>query len=338
MTHFPKIRLLIATLFAFVSSASHAADERVTVVTDIWPPYISAEGDEPGSAARMLELLLYLEGVEADWRYLPYELSLAQVSNKEELLSFPYFHSPEREEKVLFSKPIFSVTSHLYYNRQYTPDAAVADLKPQTARKGRVAGYSYGRKIDTLLADAKLYTSERDALTALFNHEIDLLPMTEGVMTALLLSHYPDRLQLIRPLPDMTDTSSLHVIAAKTPAGEQAIAKVNHALEKAESLGLDSLQPANPSLPVAVDVAVLVSAEGYPAILGEVRGTSGAAEYYTLPQGTKVLVTEWSEKIRMPSATDRIYKNMMDVSRVVVLNGPHTGKELLVRNMHIELQ
>ncbi|WP_155895839.1 substrate-binding periplasmic protein [Kordiimonas gwangyangensis] len=247
MTHFPKTRLLIATLFAFVSSAGHAADERVTVVTDIWPPYISAKGDEPGSAARMLELLLYLEGVEADWRYLPYELSLAQVSAKEELLSFPYFRSPEREEKVLFSAPIFSVTSHLYYNRQYTPDAAVADLKPQTARKGRVAGYSYGSKIDTLLVDAKLYTSERDALTALFNHEIDLLPMTEGVMTALLLSHYPDRLQLIRPLPDMTDTSSLHVIAAKTPAGEQAIAKVNRALEKAASLGLDSCNRRTPA-------------------------------------------------------------------------------------------
>jgi polar amino acid transport system substrate-binding protein len=27
----------------------------------------------------------------------------------------------------------------------------------------------------------------------------------------------------------------------------------------------------------------------------------------------------------------------MDLSKVVLLNGPHVGKELFVRNMHIEL-
>ena len=331
----------VVVLLGFLPSLSAAAQpdqKAITILTEEWPPYISAKGETAGSAARMLEMLFYLEGKEARWDYLPYDLALAQVSGGAELLSFPYFRSDARAERVLFSAPIFSVTSHLYYNRQFIPDTQVTSFDQETARRGRVAGYSYGEKIDPLIKDATMYNSEREALTALFNNEIDLLPMTEGVMTALLVSDFPDRLQLIRPLPGMTDTSSLHVIASRTPEGEAAIALVNAALEKAASLGLDSLQPPNPSLPVPVDVAKLVSAEGYPAILGERRGDGGPPEYFTLPQGTKVLVTEWSEKIRTPSATDRIYKNMRDRSRVVVLSGPHTGKELLVRNMHIELQ
>lgn len=53
--------------------------------------------------------------------------------------------------------------------------------------------------------------------------------------------------------------------------------------------------------------------------------------------GSAARVLDWSPKILQASNTDRRYKTMIDASRVVVLNGPHVGKELMVRNMPIEL-
>ena len=85
------------------------------------------------------------------------------------------------------------------------------------------------------------------------------------------------------------------------------------------------------------DIARLITAEGYPAIVGQ-TSIAEKIDYYTLPQGTRVLVLNWSDKILSPSSTDRIYKSMTDLSYVVILNGPHVGKELYVKNMHLEIQ
>ncbi len=91
-----------------------------------------------------------------------------------------------------------------------------------------------------------------------------------------------------------------------------------------------------PRPPRRVDLAQLVSAEGNPVILGRASGDSGD-EFYALPLGTRVIVLEWSEKIARPSTNDRPYRIMMDESRVVVVSGPHVGRELYIRNMHLSL-
>jgi polar amino acid transport system substrate-binding protein len=129
----------------------------------------------------------------------------------------------------------------------------------------------------------------------------------------------------------------LHAIAAKTPEGKEIIHKINNALNSLNSMGMASLQNTTTAIPPAVDIARLTSSEGHPLIIGQSSATGDDIKYYTLPQGSKALIIQWSNKILQSSKTDRIYKNMMDLSKVVLLNGPHVGKELFVRNMHIEL-
>jgi polar amino acid transport system substrate-binding protein len=333
----PILCWLASILFTFSLTSAVYAQNNITVLTDVWPPYINEQGQTKGSAAKLIELLFEYENINTDWHYLPYELSFHQVENKAKLVSFPYFKTKARENLVLFSEPVFSVTSKVYYNRQFLTGKTAEQAYKNKQRVGKVAGYSYGEAIDKDVVKAVAFASEKQALTALFNHDIDVLPMTEGVMNHHLTTNFPQRKELILSIKNISDTSSLHVVAAKTPEGQAVINKLNSALMSLKSLGMTSLQTTNTAAPSRIDIAKLITSEGYPSIIGQSASTGNNIEYFTLPQGSKALIIKWSNKILEPSKTDRIYKNMMDLSKVVILNGPHVGKELFVRNMHIEL-
>lgn len=328
---------VLKSLF-FCSLFSNAyAQQKITLLTDVWPPYINEQGESKGSAAKLIDILFDYENVDTQWHYLPYEISYSQIKNENRLVSFPYFKTKEREGLVLYSDPVFSVTNKIYYNRQFLTAKTAEQAYKNSQRIGKVAGYSYGELIDKKVSQGVVFATEELALTALFNHDIDVLPMTEGVMNYHLRTNFQYRQQLILPINNITETSSLHVIAARTPQGQTVIDKVNNALKSLNSQGMSSLQTTTVATASPIDIAKLITTEGYPLIIGQSAVSGNNIEYYTLPQGTKASITKWSNKIIQSSKTDRIYKNMMDLSKMVLLSGPHVGKELFVRNMHIEL-
>ncbi|MHA7870810.1 MAG: hypothetical protein ACX939_00515, partial [Hyphococcus sp.] len=91
-----------------------------------------------------------------------------------------------------------------------------------------------------------------------------------------------------------------------------------------------------PPIVRAGDVARIIASEGFPVVVGV--AVDDAQSYYAVPQGTKVLVLNWSNRILESSRNARLYQTMVDQSSVLVLNGPHTGKELLIKNMHIAIE
>ena len=73
------------------------------------------------------------------------------------------------------------------------------------------------------------------------------------------------------------------------------------------------------------------------AVLAAEAGVQGIKQYYTLPTGTRVTALEWSDKMKQASSSDRLYKNMMDLTKVLLLNGPQVGFVLYIRKMNMEL-
>lgn len=325
------MKSLCLALFTLVCS-SLACGQSITITTDEWQPYINKPEQALGSAAELLKQLYSMDDTEIRWQYQHYDLAYYQVAKKQKLASFPYFKTDVRASQVLFSKAIFYATSYIYFNRQFQSNIHLEQLNQY--KIGRVSGYSYGEKIDGLLAKAQTFVSEKQALEALLNHQIDYLPMTESVMNNLLNNEFSTQKLLIKPLDNIKDNASLHLIAANNSEGQQLITALNAHIDKVAHLASMKLVPE--ALKKSPDLAKLVVAEGYPAILGQ---TLAAVEpqFYTLPQGTSVLVIKWSNKMLTSSTTDTLYKNMMAFSHVLILNGPLVGEELLVRNMHIEL-
>lgn len=304
-----------------------------SIATNQWAPYINEKNQPLGTAADLLRQILVQEKHYIDWQYQNYDLAFELVSKGKQQSAFPYFKTDEREKQVLYSLPVFSVVSHVYYNRQRENQL---DLSQLTRHKfGRVAGYSYGQVMDKYLGKAIIFKTEKDALESLLNNDIDFLPMAESVMNTMLNNSYHDQALLIKKLSALSEKDSLHLIAPMTKEGQALIKVVNQLLVQAKNI--ESLQPDPVERYKPKDIARLITAEGYPAIVGQ-ASLSNSTEYFTLPQGTRVLVLQWSDKILEPSASDRLYKSMIDLSHVVVLNGPHVGKELYIKNMHLEIQ
>lgn len=327
--------LSLIGLFSLVSTFSSAAN-KVSVSTYQWLPYIEKADQPLGTAAELLSQIVSQEDISLDWRHQNYDLAFELIAQGKQQAGFPFFKTSERAERVLFSQPIFSVTNRIYYNRQREKQLNVEQLAQLTQHKfGRVAGYSYGEKIDTYLVDATVFASEPAALEALLAHQIDFLPMTESVMNTLLNQKFKDQSLLIETVAGVVGHDSLHLIAPKNEQGQQLISKIDRMVAQVKDIESLSLKVVERDMPK--DIARLITAEGYPAIVGQ-TSLNQEVQYYTLPQGTRVLVLKWSDKIRTASQTDRIYKSMIDLSQVVVLNGPHVGKELYIKNMHLEIQ
>lgn len=334
MTHFRRLNFFVVALLL---SVPLYAVEQVQISTARWAPYINDVQQPAGSAAEILRQIFSQDDIEINWLYQNFDLAYEQVKSKNKLAAFPYLKTVERNEEVYFSRPVFQVVSRIYYNRQKTPRPASADGWPvliQRGRVGAVAGYRYGDGIDELLAQAEIFPSDYEALTALLNNRIDFLPMTESVMNTLLNSKYQSQSLLVQPVEEIISNENLYLIAARTEQGEALISRLNKLISQAE--GIQSLHPQPVSLLPSTDIAHLVTAEGYPAVIGQTN-TRNNAQFYTLPAGTQVLVLKWSDNILKAANGNHLYRTMMDLSLVVVLNGPHVGKELYVKNMHIEL-
>lgn len=316
---------LLLTLLSFPLLA-----KTISISTAPWQPYINKENT--GSANELLTQLFSQDDMEIDWLTQNYDLAFEQVSKSKKLASFPYFKTAQRVESVLYSNAVFTVNSYLYFNGQYNQNINAKQISEY--RIARVAGYSYGEQIDRLLNNAVVFQNEISALNALLNNEVDVLPMTESVMNYLLNTQFEHQKLLIKKVDKVQANASLHLIAAKNAKGRELIETVNKQLDAVDKL--ESFKLAVEPLKIAPDIAKLITSEGYPAILAQTSLTPDT-EYFTLAQGTRVLILQWSDKLVTPSKTDRIYKNMMDVSKVVILNGPLVGKEVFVRNMHLEL-
>lgn len=326
-----SVSFVLVLMLSF--SPQYASAKSVSVATSQWAPYIEAKNQPLGSAADILKQVFSQDSMLVEWRYQNYDLAFDMVAKDKQQTAFPYFKTVEREERVLFSDPIFSVTSHIYYNRQQERKQDFTQLNSQSF--GRVSGYSYGETIDAYLTDAIVYTSEKEALESLFRNEIDFLPMTQSVMNSLLNKQYRDQALLIKKIDNIEGHDTLHLIAPKTKQGQALITQLNKLLTQVKGIRSLELRPLERFKPK--DIARLITAEGYPAIVGQ-SALHEITDYYTLPQGTRVLILTWSDKILLPSSTDRLYKSMIDLSHVVVLNGPHVGKELYIKNMHLEIQ
>ena len=332
------VLLMGASWFAQAGSLSDEPTV-IDIYTGTWLPYINEQGQPLSDDSVLVNLIAMEAGYRLNWKYFPYAANYDLVRQKKALLSYPYFKTGNRSKEVVFSDPIFKVTSQLYFNRQYR-DAAGFDKDLSEYRMGKVSGYSYGAQLDALLAKAVNFSSERSAIAALLNHQIDLLPITEEVAEATLERYFPNRKQLLQPLPleQPYQAEPLYIIAPDSAEGKALIERFNAALSSLRERGVISVTTRELQRYKKPDFAELITAEGYPVILGQTERDDEAASYYTLPNGTLVLVLEWSERILQSSRTDRLYMNMVDLSRVLVLNGPHVGKELFVKNMHIHLR
>ncbi|MEM6639829.1 MAG: transporter substrate-binding domain-containing protein [Pseudomonadota bacterium] len=343
--NFANKRLFIAALALCLCEAA-SAREQLSVHTGHWPPFVGHDNTEPGIAADVVRQVLLNMDVEMVLVREGFAFGFFAVGKADAAAAFPYFSTPSRREQVLFSAPLFTVRNTVYYNLQFN-DFSNASADPAELRVGRVTGYSYGEQIDEALSpcpatDLKrcpVFASEADAVRALLSDQIDLLPMTDTVAARILDDRFMDEAQLLREVSDtrFSGRSTLHLIAPRSDEGRAFIRSFNASHAELLEAGVIASAAADPAphRRRGTSVVRISAAEGFPIVVGVAADDDGT--FYAVPEGTRALVLEWSDKIASPARDDRLYAVMVDQSLVVVLDGPHVGKELRIRNMHLAI-
>ncbi|XBQ17110.1 MAG: transporter substrate-binding domain-containing protein [Oceanicaulis sp.] len=334
---------LLAALAALVfaagtASARQAAPETVDVYTGVWPPYVEAQGAAPGPVTEIVRTVFDDMGYEPRVRRFGFAYVYDQVERGRAMAAYPFFETDDRIGEVLFSDPVFEVTSRIYYNRRAHPDGPPTLTGEEIY--GNVSGYRFGGEIDRLLAAAEAdgrvepFENEQEALAALIDGEIELLPITGRVAREVLRRDFASERALIAALPQVDDEAQpLKVIF---PPGADAMRDAFNAslarLQQAELIPLGDRRTG--TLAGCDTVAEIVASDDVPLVLATNPLTG---DRYALPQGSRVAVCGWSTSMTEAAGDNRFYAIMSDTSEVLVLDGPQAGRELLVENMHLAI-
>ena len=132
---------------SFVSANPY---ESINVFTDTWSPFVLPKDKGFGPAQSSVRLIFNEADYDPDFVYLDYFQVFKLVEEDRIQAAFPYFKTPAREDKVLYSASLGETENYLYFD-VYHFDEQTPDIESNDLKYGRVIGYSYGENIESIL-------------------------------------------------------------------------------------------------------------------------------------------------------------------------------------------
>lgn len=343
-------RSIAAALLSFTAVCQPVWSSNVEVVSGDWHPYTSAQ--ETTDAERLLENLLLAQGIEVGWAYPGFDFAAQHLRAGVVDAGFPFFKTEQRAREFVFSDPVFEVRNSVIYRSDNSELVEVLESSSmrtdpshrlwQSFRFGLVSGYSYrGFFAGEPPEDSVLFTQERDAMMALLDGEIDLLPIETRVWQSLALRHFPNRLYKIAEVQELAWREPVHFMASQTKAGEALVAAFNEQLT--------SYRKRNPNIQFDMNLSSLAEELGQgtvrlratqmqPLIKGYSNRDGESESKVLIPQGTSALVLKWSDSYFSLNSSLSTIKILKDRTQVLLVNGPHVGQTVYVENAHLEVK
>ena len=183
MIQYLRYILSVLTLTALSTSAIHAAETKVQLASDVWPPFTNEFG-KPRLATELVHLALSRSG------YKPETVILDNWTVPSDLKADKYdgcgalWKSAEREEYLLFSKPYLESRLHLV--GQKGNDVSMTDLSELKGKRiALIKDYAYGPLVDDAEGLEIVYGSDDvECLKMLTRDEADY-----ALVDALLIQH-----------------------------------------------------------------------------------------------------------------------------------------------------
>lgn len=342
--------LIAIALLSVLGVCQPVWSSKIDVVSGDWHPYTSAQ--ETTEAERLLQNLLLIQGIEIDWAYPGFDFAVQHLRAGVADAGFPFFKTEERARNFVFSDPVFEVRNSVIYRSDHSDLVEALENTDmhsdpnhrlwQTFRFGFVSGYSYwGFFAGEPPENSVLFTRERDAMRALLDGEIDLLPIETRVWQSLALRHFPNRLYKIAEVQALAWQESVHLMAPQTEAGEALVAAFNEPLAHYRQRNPNTQFDMNMSSLAEVlgqGTVRLRATQMQPLIKGHSNGDGKEDNVILIPEGTSALVLSWSESFFSLKNSLSTIKVLKDRTQVLLVNGPHVGKTVHVENAHLEIK
>lgn len=164
-------------------SAAQAAPPVLVIATSELPPYVSAEPQNSFLTTLLPEVAKEM-GVVFEFRFMPWPRCEIAVDTLQVWATMPYVPSSEREQKFLFSEPLYSKRTMLFHYDNGGPSPArtftsLSELHPY--KLGGVRGYYYQSLFAQAGLELELASSEELSFRKLRAGRVDLVPAVETV-------------------------------------------------------------------------------------------------------------------------------------------------------------
>jgi polar amino acid transport system substrate-binding protein len=234
--------LLLLCLGALNGVAVQAAPPTLVIATNEAPPYISADPQQ-SFLTDLLEEVAREMGVSFTFRFMPWPRCELAADELQVWATLPYVPTPERENKFLFSQPLFTKQTLLFY---YSPDPwkfprtfqTLEALKPY--RMGGVRSYFY----EALFAQAgltlDLATTEELSFKKLRAGRVDMVAAVDSVGWAVIRKSFtPEEQANFHTLETPLSTGSNFLMRSRRyPQAQQLMDRFDEALTTLRRNGL----------------------------------------------------------------------------------------------------
>ncbi len=206
--------------------------EPVRIATGEWAPYTSSQMENFGVAAEIVSRVFQRLDMEVEFVFYPWARCYQAVKKGTVWGGFPYAHTDERAEEVLFSDNMIYATLTLFYFGKDDGDfqfKTLTDLKQY--RIGGVKGYYEESFLNKAGITMDYAPGLRNGFEKLMLGRTDLFASNELAGWFLLNRVFPDRVHRFKTLRKPLDRHGLKMIVSKRyPGAEPLLRRFNAAL------------------------------------------------------------------------------------------------------------
>ncbi|MCH8497801.1 MAG: transporter substrate-binding domain-containing protein [Marinobacter sp.] len=222
-----------------VWGATAQAEDVLLVTGNNYPPFADESLPEAGVLTALVRAVFERMGYQAHMKHMPWNRAQKMVLDHDALGTFPYVRDAEREQRFLFSEPLY-IDTEVYFVRA---DAAIQFQRPADLRGlklCRPVGYSVASLqpvLENNLVDMWTTQDLETCFRLLEFGRIQLVPIGRSVGRAQVAEQFgdPDYFPTLDP---PISHNGLHLMIAKDyPGAEALIRAFNQQLRDMEADG-----------------------------------------------------------------------------------------------------
>ncbi len=195
------MRFCISLLFTifFLLSPEISPASSLKLITGNWEPYSSSDPEKPGITTEIVRAAFDAVGIETTLTFYPWARCEKMIQRGMDVVAFPYVQTAERDKFALFSKPILTERTYLYYSKRHMKDFDFTDYKSlRKYRIGTLNGFVHQEFFKKNNVPATAVKDNTSALRMLLMNRLQLFPINSLVAEKELKKNFSVKKDEIR--------------------------------------------------------------------------------------------------------------------------------------------
>lgn len=230
------IGAMLAALLSLIvyPSAVSAENTILTISTGEWAPFVSKEMPGGGICREIVEAALAESGLTAEITFYPWKRAMLAMKSGQVMASFPWAKRADREEFALYSEPLQSYQTKLFFCRNNYSETdfgnGVEMLKK--FRVGVARGYSKVEDFRGMGLNVVEVCDNEMGMQMLLRGYIDVMTESCAVGRLVIKNKFPGKENLFGAVDAPFEPEQMYMLFSKKVTGaEEMLNKFNKGLQ-----------------------------------------------------------------------------------------------------------